>query len=154
MSEEDRSIWQQIRDWGNTNPTKRAVAGFIPAVGQGLDAIDIMDPEADMRTRAGHIVTAMPWGKIGKVIQVLRKGKKGDRASDVEIDWDNPTPEQKAALEAEVSRNRDTVYKSSNEIEAEVAAETLRQIRKAAVPAGATILGSAAAAKYWGDEDD
>lgn len=93
-------MWQKLRDWGNTNPTQRAVAGFIPAVGQVLDAADIMDPEADMRTRLGHVATAMPWGKIGRVINVLRKGKK------------------------------------------------------AAVPMGAATLGTAAAAKYWDDEDE
>lgn len=141
-------LMQGLRDWGDEHPKTRAVVGFVPGVGQLLDVADITDPNASWGERGLDAALATPWGKVGKLAKALR-GARPARAARGLDEVDDMTQEELRALEQTVFENRDRVPgMTSDAAEAEVLAESLRNIRRAAVPVGAGMLGVAGAAKY------
>ena len=131
-----------LRDWGNTNPVKRAVAGFVPGVGQALDVVDVLDPDADFRTRMGHVATMTPWGKVAKIAKALRRAG----APTLRLE---PSREEIQDLLRKDWESRKRIPDMTDEaVEAAVLNDTLRNIRRAAVPVGLGLVGTAAGAKY------
>lgn len=144
-----RSRVQKVQDWGEENPTARAVAGFVPGVGQVLDVADLANPNLDWKSRLGAAASVTPVGKVMDLVKALRGAKALRR-----FDEEDLSPEElQKSMDAywEAKKNPVGGFEEAEDLADK---EVIRMIRKSAIPTGLGILGTAAGAKYLEGRED